>query len=175
MIRSAKKSLINEYSTIFKTCATGILIEFQGMSVEEITQLRKRLYESGSKMRILKNTLAFIASKGTPLEKIQDHFVNTRALIYNPQDVVAPAKVIVKYVKEFETLSVISGVLVTGEKSEILDTEGVTQLGNLPGKEELTAKLLFLLKAPITNFVRTLNEIPASLVRVLEAISDSKN
>lgn len=174
MLRSQKENLLKEFQVIFNKSATGVLVDYQGMSVEELTSLRKLLYENGTKIKILKNTLARKASQGTPFQILSDHFISTRALVYNSEDVVSPSKVLSKEVENIENLKLISGVLVSKGEAQILDESQIKDLGNLPSKEELIAKLLFLLNAPITNFARVLSEIPASFVRVLQNIVDSK-
>lgn len=174
MLKSKKLELVEEFSGIFKDAITGILVEYQGMTVEELTSLRKTLNEKGSRMRVVKNTLAKRASEGTPFEGLGDYFTKTRALIYNQEDVVSPAKIITKTAETNEKLKVIAGILVSGDQSEVLDQAGIKALGDLPSKEELIAKVLYVLNAPITNFVRTLNEVPSSFVRVVQAVADSK-
>ena len=173
MERSQKEALIQEYNEIFSSAVSGVLVEYQGTTVEELTKLRKDLNAQGSRFRVLKNSLAKRAAAGTPYEGLADHFVKTRAFVYSDTDAAAP-KVITKAVKDNEKLKLIAGGLVTGETGVMLDAAGVEALGNLPSRDELLAKLLFLLNAPITNFARVLNEIPASFVRVLQAVADSK-
>lgn len=174
MKRNVKEELVSEYKGIFSDAAAGILVDYNGLTVEELTTLRKSLMEKGSRFRVMKNTLAKIAAAGTPYEALVDDFTSTRAFVYNAEDVVAPAKVITEAVKGNEKLKLIGGVLATGDKGELLDATGVKDLGNLPSKEELVAKLMYVLNAPITNFVRTLNEVPASFVRALQAVADKK-
>lgn len=175
MDRATKEATIKEFNDIFSNTASGVLIDFQGTTVEEITKLRKTLYEQNSKLRVLKNRLAKIGAKDTPAEGLADQFVQTRAFVYSEEDVVAPAKVIFKEAKDNKKIKVIGGLLVSGDKAQVLDINGIEALGNLPSREELIAKLLYVLNAPITNFARTLNEIPASFARVIQAIADSKN
>jgi len=172
--RSQKEALIQEYNEIFSSAVSGVLVEYQGTTVEELTKLRKDLNAQGSRFRVLKNSLAKRAAAGTPYEGLADYFVKTRAFVYSDTDAAAAPKVITKAVKDNEKLKLIAGGLVTGETGVMLDAAGVEALGNLPSRDELLAKLLFLLNAPITNFARVLNEIPASFVRVLQAVADSK-
>lgn len=174
MDRATKEALVKEYKDVFSSAVTGVLVDYKGLNVEELTELRKTLYEKNSRFRVLKNTLAKIASKDTPFEGLGDHFTETRALVYSQEDVAAPAAIITKAAKDNEKLKLISGVLVSGEKGEVLDDQGIKALGNLPSKEELIVKLLFVMNAPITNFVRVLNEVPSKFVRTLKAVADSK-
>lgn len=174
MDRATKELLVKEYKDLFSSAITGVLVDYKGLNVEEITDLRKTLYEKNSKLRVLKNSLAKIAAAGTPFEPLGEQFVETRALVYSEEDVAAPAKIITDAAKKNEKIKLISGVLVSGEKGEILDGVGIKALGNLPSKEELIVKLLFVMNAPITNFVRVLNEVPSKFVRTLKAVADSK-
>ena len=175
MDRSTKEALVEEYSDIFKNAISGVLVDYKGITVEELTTLRKALYGKNSKFRVLKNSLAKIGAKGTPCEELSEHFVETRAFVYSDEDVAAPAKVISDEAKDNDKLKLVAGVLVSGEKSEVLDIEGVKALSNMPTREDLLVKLLYVMNGPATGLVRTLNEVPASFVRTLSAIADSKN
>ena len=175
MDRSRKEKLVAEFHEIFESAVAGVLVDFQGTTVEELTTLRKSLFGQNSKMRVLKNTLAKKAAEGTPFEGIAQDFVHSRAFVYSTEDAVQAAKVMTEQAKANEKLKVISGVLVTGETGQVLDATGVKDLGNLPSKEELLVKLLYVMNATTTNFVRTLNEVPSSFVRTLAAVAESKS
>ncbi len=174
MNKLEKEALIKEYNEIFSSAVSGVLVDYRGSSVEELTNLRKTLHNKDSKFRVVKNTLAKRAVTGTPYEGLSEYFVNTRAFVYSDSDAVAAAKILSKAADDNDNLNLIAGSLVTGDVGEVLDVEGIKALSNLPSKEELIAKLLFVLNAPITNFVKVLNEVPASFVRTLQAIADSK-
>lgn len=174
MDRTAKADLIQEMNQIFKNAVSGVLVDYKGATVEELTTLRKSLYSEKTRFRVIKNSLAKIAAKDTPFEKLSKDFVSTCAFVYSEEDVVASAKIMTKVAEKSDNLKLISGALVSGEEGQLLDIAGIKALGDLPSKEELLAKLLFLLNAPATNFVRVLNEVPGSFVRVLQSIADSK-
>lgn len=173
MKRTEKEAAVQTYSEIFKDASIGFLVDFRGMDVESVTQLRRKLNETKTHMRVLKNRMAKIAVKGTPFESMGDQMVQTRALVYG-KDPVGPAKVVVKFEKDNEKFKVVAGVLLTGATATVLDKSRVQALATLPSREELIAKLLFLFKAPQTQFVRTLNEVPAKFVRALAAVRDQK-
>lgn len=172
MDKATKQELVTDYNGIFQSAQVGVVVDFKGMTVDELTKLRKSLYEKGSRFRVLKNTLAKRGADGTPFEGIKDQFVKTRALVYSDEDIVSAAKIMSTEAKANEKLSIVGGLLVNNGEGEVLDEAGIIALGSLPSKEELIAKVLFVLNAPITNFVRTLNEVPASFVRVLQAAAD---
>jgi len=115
-----------------------------------------------------------LAVEETPFSGIRDQFVDTRALVYGQEDPVEQAKVLVKIAEKNPNLKIHAGVLVDSSKTSVLDDAQVEALSKLPAKEELLVKLLFLLQAPATQLVRTLNEVPAKFVRTLAAVRDSK-
>ncbi len=175
MDRSTKEALVAEYGDIFKSAVSGVLVNYKGITVEELTTLRKTLYEKNSRFRVLKNSLAKIAANGTPCEKLSEHFTETRAFAYSDKELAAPAKVISDEAKTNDKLKLIAGVLVSGEKAEVLNIEGIETLSSMPSREDLLTKLSYVMNEPATNFARVLNEVPSKFVRVLQAISDSKN
>ena len=174
MKRAEKEQLVAEYKEIFDKSISGILIDFHGATVEEITSLRKNLNAKNSRMKVMRNGLAKIAMKDTPYENLTEYMTLTRALVYSEEGVVSPAKIVTEQAKSNIKFKVIAGVLVTADKGAVVDVDGVKDLGNLPSREELLVKLLYLMNAPATSFVRLLNEIPSSFVRVLQSIADSK-
>jgi large subunit ribosomal protein L10 len=172
--REAKEELVGTIATILKENQAGFLVDFKGMTVESVTDLRRKLHGAKTHMRVIKNRMAKIAAKGTPFESLAPLMTNTRALVFS-QDPVAPAKVMVKYAEENEKFKVIGGVLLTtAGLGEVLDAKKIKALSSLPPREELIGKLLFLMKAPQTQFVRVLNEVPAKFVRTLAAVRDAK-
>ena len=174
MKRENKEELVGSLATLFKDIQVGFLVDFKGMTVESVTDLRRKLHGAKTGMRVLKNRMAKIASKGTPFEPLAPHMVETRALVYG-RDPVGPAKVLLKYAQDHERFKLVTGVLVSrAGAGELLDAKKIKVLGSLPPKEELIGKLLFLMKAPPTMFVRTLNEVPAKFVRTLAAVRDAK-
>ena len=174
MKRNEKEALVATISTIFKDHQVGFLVDFKGMTVEAVTDLRRRLHGAKTHMRVIKNRMAKIAAKGTPFEPLAPEMTNTRALVYG-NDPVAPAKVMLKYALENAKFKLVTGVLVgRAGAGEVLDPAKISALGLLPPREELIGKLLYVMKAPQTLFVRTLNEVPGKFVRTLAAVRDAK-
>ena len=173
--KSQKELMFKDYQTIFNSSSIGILLEMKGMKVEDMTILRQKLLKDKSRLKVLKNRVAIKAAQGTPFEQLSDQLKEVKVLVYNETDPVAPARLLVKELKSNERMNIISGIMISGSRADLISVNDVVTLGNLPSREELIAKILFLLNAPITNFVRTLNEIPSSFVRVLNAISENKN
>ena len=175
MDRTQKENVVEEFKEIFNNSSAAVLVDICGLESSKVMGLRRELHQSGSKMKVMKNTLARIAAKDTPFEALVDQFQQTKTLIVNPEDPVTQAKILSKFAESEKNFSIHGGLLVTGDRSDLLTKEQITALAKLPSKEELLVKLLFILNAPITQFVRTINEVPASFVRVLSAIAENKN
>ena len=166
MNRTEKQTLIDDLHEEFGKSPHAILVDFRGLTVPAVTEFRRKVRASGSSYRVVKNTLALRAAKGTAIEKLKDKFEGTTGVAYTGSDPVALAKVLVDFAKDNPNL-VVKGALVSG--TELLDAEGVKALSTMPGLPELRAKLLGLLQAPATNLVRVLNAPAAKMARVLAA------
>jgi len=171
--RTEKAELVTAMSEVFSSAQVGLLVDYRGLNVGDITDLRRRLHDSNARMKVLKNRIAKIAVKDTPFAELEREFTEPRALIYG-EDPVSSAKVVSDYLKDNDKLKYISGMLVTGAEGSALDANRLKALGNLPSREELLVKLLFLMNAVPTSFVRTLNEVPAKFVRLLAQVAEKK-
>jgi large subunit ribosomal protein L10 len=172
--REQKEKLFTEYSEIFSTLSAGILLDYKGVSVGKITEFRKKLAKEQSSMRVLKNRVAKKAIADSKLAEAQELLSEPRALAYSKNDMVTLAKVICEELEELENCKIISGFLLEDGKATILSEKEVVAMSKLESKEELLSKLLYLMNAPVTQFVRTINEVPASFVRLLAKISENK-
>ena len=175
MDRIQKEAQVKELNSIFKKMTAGVLIDYRGNEANQIVELRKKLNGSSSTMKVIKNSLARIASNDTPFAELADKFTKTRAIVYSDGDPVEQAKVLSEQAANIENLKILAGILVGDGKTSILDISQVEALSKLPSREELIVKLLFLLQAPATQIVRTLNAVPVKFVRTLAAIRDSKS
>jgi large subunit ribosomal protein L10 len=164
-----KKEVVAEVSARLKKAQTVVLAEFRGLPVEDITVLRSQARASGVYLRVLKNTLARRAVKGTPFEKLSDQMVGPLAYGIS-DDPVAAAKVLHAYAKGNDKLVIKGGAM----PNYVMSAKEVGNLATLPSREELLAKLLGTMQAPIARFVQTLNEVPARFVRTLAAVRDQK-
>ena len=169
MNRTEKKQLIDELHKELESSPHAILVDFRGLSVPAATEFRKRMRASGSRYRVIKNSLALRASKGTALERLEAKFEGTTGIAYSGDDPVALAKVLVDFARDNPALSVKAGV-VSG--SQVLDAEGVKALSTMPGLPEMRARLLGLLQAPATQLVRLLGTPGTQLARVMKAHQD---
>ena len=167
--REEKAAVIEEVSAQVAQAGSIVLAEYRGLTVEKITQLRKQARESGVYLRVLKNTLVRRAVKDTPSEKLADQMVGP--LMYGiSADPVAPAKLIASFAKANEQLVLKGGAM----PNVVMDVAGVQALATMPSRDELLAKLLGTMQAPVATFVRTLNEVPTKFVRGLAAVRDKQ-
>ncbi len=167
--RQEKAVVIEEVSAEVAKAQSVIIAEYRGLDVASITVLRKTARESGVYLRVLKNTLVRRAVAGTPFEDISKQL--TGPLIYGiSADPVSAAKVLPGFAKENDKLVIKGGAL----PNSLLNQEGVKALATMPSREELLSKLMGTMQAPITQFVRTLNEVPTKFVRGLAAVRDQK-
>ncbi len=174
MERSQKEAQVSELRTIFNSMSAGVLVDYRGIEANQVVELRKQLNDVSSTMKVIKNSLARIAAEDTPFSGLADQFTQTRALVYSEGDAVQQAKVLSEAAQKLENLKILAGILISENKTSILNRGEVEALSKLPSREELIVKLLFLMQAPATQFVRTLNAVPAKFVRTLAAIRDSK-
>jgi len=162
--------MVSEVATTLQGAQSLIVAEYRGLNVERITQLRSKARNSGVWLRVLKNTLARRAVKGTPFEKLADKMVGP--LMYGiSQDPVAGAKVLSEFAKENELFVIKAGAM----PNAIMSAQDIKVLAQLPSREQLIATLLGTMQAPMAKLVRTLNEVPARFVRTLAAVRDAKS
>lgn len=167
--REEKAVVIEEVSAEIAKAQSVIIAEYRGLDVAAVTVLRKQARESGVYLRVLKNTLVRRAVAGTPFEVLTSKM--SGPLMYAvSQDPVSAAKVLASFAKTNDKLVITGGAL----PDNALDSEGVKALATMPSREELLAKLMGTMQAPVTQFVRTLNEVPTKFVRGLAAVRDQK-
>jgi len=169
MNRTEKQHLIDALHEEFGKSPHAILVDYKGLTVPAVTEFRRKLRASGSRYRVVKNSLALRAAKGTPLEKLAAKFDNMTGVAYTGQDPTALAKVLVDFAKDHPSL-VFKGGIVSGD--QLIDPVGVKALSTMPSLPELRSKLLGLLKAPAAQLVRLLNEPASQLARLLRAQQD---
>ena len=174
MERSQKEAQVSELRSIFNNMSAGVLVDYRGIEANQVVELRKKLNDASSTMKVIKNSLARIAAEDTPFSELADQFTQTRALVYSDGDPVEQAKVLSAATKEIENLKILAGILVGDSKTSILNTGEVEALSKLPSREELIVKMLFLMQTPATQLVRILKAVPVKFVHTLAAIRDSK-
>ena len=164
-----KQAVVSEIAAQLGKAQSVIVAEYRGLDVGAVTDLRAKARKSGLYLRVLKNTLARRAVKGTPFEKLSDQMVGP--LMYGiSQDPVAGAKVLSAFAKDNEKFVIRGGAM----PNQLISVKEVKALAALPSREELLAKLVGTMQAPVAKLVRTMNEVPGKFVRTLAAYRDSK-
>ena len=165
-----KQAAVSEVQTRLAGAQAVIVAEYRGLNVERVTQLRSKARKSGVYLRVLKNTLARRAIKGTPFEKLSEQMVGP--LMYGiSQDPVAGAKVLSEFAKENEQFVIKAGAM----PNAVMSVQEIKALAQLPSRAQLLATLLGTLQAPMAKLVRTLNEVPGKFVRTLAAYRDKQS
>jgi large subunit ribosomal protein L10 len=164
-----KKAVVAEVSEQVAKAQAIVLAEYRGMSVGDMTVLRAQARKSGVYLRVLKNTLVRRAVDGTEFSSLAKDMVGP--LVFGiSADPVATAKVMSDFAKSNDMFVIKAGAM----PNQVLNAAGVKALASMPSREELLAKLLGTMQAPVTKFVQTLNEVPTKFVRGLAAVRDQK-
>jgi large subunit ribosomal protein L10 len=164
-----KQAVVAEVSAQLAKAQTVILAEYRSIPVKDMTELRKKARSSGVYLRVLKNTLARRAVAETPFKGLTDKMVGPLAYGIS-SDPVAAAKVLQEFAKENEKFVIKAGAM----PNVMMSAREVADLAKMPSRQELLAKLVGTMQAPIVKFVRTLNEVPGKFVRAVAAVRDQK-
>jgi len=148
----------------------AIVTEYRGLSVEEITKLRRNLQKEDGDYTVAKNTLAKIAVKGTEFEVLTDSLKGPIAFAFGFKDQVSPAKVLTAFIKEAKKGVIVAAAL----DGKLLSVDEVKALATLPSKEELYAKMLGCINSPASGIANVTNSVLTQLVRTLDAVKDTK-
>src|ERR1700755_3090213 len=169
--RSEKQEDLDKLKVVLAKVSTVILSTFQGITVEDDTKLRRAVQAAGGKYQVVKNTLAERAGSGTPAEGLLKNLSGTNSIAYTNTDPVALAKALTKIAKDVPAFQFRAGVV----EGRVISVKEIDQLANLPSKEELISKIMFLLNAPAQRIAVALNALPRNLaVTVNEAIKANK-
>lgn len=165
MNRTEKEEVIGELHAKMAKARAAIVAEPKGLDVETVTALRKKLRDAKVEYRVVKNTLAVRAAKGTSVEVVADKFVGPTALVMSYDDVVAPAKLLAEFMKDRENFTIRAAVV----EGKLVDAKGVAALAKLPGINELRAQILGMITQPATKLARVIGTPAQQLARVLSA------
>lgn len=173
LTKQRKAELIQDLSDKFAKSKAAFLVDFKGLSVEQVTEVRKKLTDVGAELKVVRNTLAkrALADHEAESEALADQLVGTNAFVFAFEEAPAPAKTLTDFSKDMECLKLKSGVM----GGELLDEAKIKFLSTLPGKDELRAKLLGTLQAPAGQLARVLAGVPQGMVTVLKAYTDKEN
>ncbi len=165
-----KQKITEDLHERFSKSAIVVVTDYKGLDVSSMNDLRRKLREEDIELQVVKNTLLTRAARDTEVALIQDHFKGPSAVALSYKDPVAPAKILTQFAKDNPKLEIKGGVL----KDKVLDIDAIKALAKLPSREVLLGQFLAALNAVPSSFVRTIAEIPRSLLNVLTAIRDQK-
>lgn len=143
-----KKQLVDEITDKLKASVSTVVVDYRGLSVAEVTELRKQLREAGIEYKVYKNSMTRRAADSVELTALNEYLTGPNAIAFSNEDVVAPAKIINDFAKKHEALEIKAGVI----EGNIATVEEVKALAELPSREGLLSMLLSVLQAPIRNF-----------------------
>lgn len=167
---SQKQELVSALHEKFEQKKILVLVDYKGLNVTKINDLRSKLRQAGIEFKVVKNTLLIRAAEQTNVDLLRQQFEGPSAVAMSYDDPVAPAKVLCEFAKDNDKLQIKAGVM----DGSILDADGIKRLSELPSREVLLATVLGTMNAVPTGLVRALNNVPERLVYALKAINDQK-
>ncbi len=173
MKKEEKKRIVKDFVEIFSEPGNGIyLMDFKGLNVAEITELRSKLRAANVSMRVVKNTLARRAIKKAGIDSLDSYLVGPTGVVWSAEDSIMPARVLIDFLKKYDKkVCTIKAGLIDG--SLMIDSD-IEKISRLPNKQELYAKVASLLNGQIVKLAMTLNALPRKLARVVDALREKQ-
>ena len=168
--KAFKAEKIDAIKAKIEKAQVAVITEYQGLTVEDITKLRREIQKTGGDYMVTKNTLAKIAVKGTEYEALAEKMTGPIALAFGFEDPVSPAKAVVKFIKESKKGAIVGAVL----EGKLMTEAETRALADLPSKEELFAKMLGSINSPASGIVGSINAVMSQLTRAMAAVRDQK-
>ena len=169
--KNEKQQDLDQLKTDLAKVSTVILTTFQGITVEDDTKLRRAVQAAGGKYQVVKNTLAELAANGTPVSGVLKDLKGTNSIAYTNTDPVALAKALTRVAKDVPAFKFKSGIV----EGRVISIAEIQQLANMPSKEELISKIMFLLNAPAQRLAVVINAVPRNAAVVVnEAVKANK-
>jgi large subunit ribosomal protein L10 len=170
MEKKNKIDIVNQLKDELNGVSSVFLVSFKGLTVEKDTVLRKQMRDSGAKYAVVKNTLLKLAFKDTDFAQVNDNLVGNTALVHNEDDLVGLAKTIRDFAKEHSAFEFKAGVV----EGKVITANELTALAEMPSKEQLVAKLMYMMNYPLQGLATSLNGITRNFVVVLDQIKQQK-
>ncbi|MEK4338663.1 50S ribosomal protein L10 [Brevibacillus sp. FSL K6-6036] len=148
VIREEKVQAVNEIATKLRASQTTVVADYRGLTVAQVTELRRQLREAGIEFVVLKNTLTRLATAKENLTELDQYLTGPNAIAFSTEDVIAPAKIIAEFAKKNEKLEIKGGVI----EGKVVGADEIKALAALPSREGLLSMLLSVLQAPVRNF-----------------------
>ncbi|WP_025730777.1 50S ribosomal protein L10 [Atopobacter phocae] len=142
-----KQLLVDDLATRMSESGSVLVVDYLGLTVAQVTELRKQLRDADIEMSVIKNTISRRAAEKAGLEELNEVFVGPTAVVFGKEDVVAPAKIVANFAKEAEALEIKGGVI----EGKVTSVEEINEIATLPSREGLLSMLLSVLQAPIRN------------------------
>lgn len=159
-IIAKKAAIVDEVAEKFQSAVSVVVVDYRGLTVEQVTNLRKDLREAGVEMRVIKNTYLKRAADKVGYEGLDETFTGPTAVAFSSEDVVAPARIMAKYAEDIEALEIKGGII----EGKVASLEEINALAKLPNREGMLSMLLSVLQAPVRNFAYA-----------VKAVADSKD
>ena len=163
----AKSALVEEIATKLKDAQSAVIVEYRGLSVAEVTELRRSLRAEDVEFKIYKNTLVRRATESTGYEELNAQLTGPNAIAFGHSDAVAPARVLAKFAKDHEALVIKAGMV----EGKVLDVEEIKEISKLPNREGMYSMLLGMLQAPVSKFARVVKAVAEAKENGSEAVA----